>query len=220
MRAAVVRGCRLTAVVRARRLAAVVRARRVVAVVRGRRLVSYRAGDLARGYVPAVLARGRVSAACPPPGGSEPLRSLLLLHGPNLSQLGSRDPSQYGHATLEDVVALARAEADANAASLDHLQTEHEGVLLERLHAARADGTDAVIINAGAWTHTSYALRDALELLTCPKIEVHLSNIHAREAFRATSVLAPVCDGSIVGLGADGYPLAVRAACALLDRPR
>ncbi len=146
------------------------------------------------------------------------MRTLLLLHGPNLSQLGSRDPAQYGPDSLEEVVGTARQEAAANNAHLEHLQTEHEGVLLERLHAARADGTDAILINAGAWTHTSYALRDALELLQCPKVEVHLSNIHAREAFRATSVLAPVCHGSIVGFGIDGYALAVRAACALLDR--
>jgi 3-dehydroquinate dehydratase-2 len=143
--------------------------------------------------------------------------TILLLHGPNLSQLGSRDPAVYGTATLDDVVAAARQEADAAGDDLDHLQTEHEGELLTRIHAARTDGTAGVVINAGAWTHTSYALRDALELLTVPKVEVHLSNIHAREPFRATSVLAPVCDGSIVGLGVHGYPLAVRAVLALLD---
>lgn len=143
---------------------------------------------------------------------------ILLLHGPNLSQLGTRDPAQYGTASLDEVVAAARAEAEAAGAELEHLQTEHEGVLLERLHAARTDGTAAVVINAGAWTHTSIALRDALELLEVPKVEVHLSNIHAREPFRTVSHLAAVCDGSIVGLGIDGYPLAVRAAIALLAR--
>ena len=143
---------------------------------------------------------------------------ILLLHGPNLSQLGTRDPEQYGTATLGEVVAAARAEAEAAGAQLEHLQTEHEGVLLERLHAARTDGTAAVIINAGAWTHTSYALHDALELLDVPKVELHLSNVHAREAFRSTSVIAPVSDGSIVGFGIDGYPLAVRAALSLLAR--
>ena len=143
---------------------------------------------------------------------------ILLLHGPNLSQLGSRDPAQYGTASLDDVVAVARAEATAADAEVEHLQTEHEGELLHRLHAARTDGTAAVIINAGAWTHTSYALLDALELLEVPKVELHLSNIHAREAFRATSVIAPVCDGSIAGFGIDGYPLAVRAALALVGR--
>ena len=143
---------------------------------------------------------------------------ILLLHGPNLSQLGSRDPAQYGVATLDEVVAAARAEAAAAGAEIEHLQTEHEGLLLERLHAARRDGTDAVIINAGAWTHTSYALHDALELLEVPKVELHLSNIHTREAFRSTSVIATVCDGSIAGFGIDGYPLAVRAALSLVGR--
>ncbi|MFP4634842.1 MAG: type II 3-dehydroquinate dehydratase [Nitriliruptoraceae bacterium] len=141
---------------------------------------------------------------------------ILLVHGPNLSQLGSRDPAVYGRVTLEEVVAAAQREAEAAGAQLDHLQTEHEGELLSRLHAARSDGTDAVIVNAGAWTHYSYALRDALELLAVPKVELHLSNIHAREGFRTRSVLAPVCDGSIVGLGVHGYPLAVRAALALV----
>jgi 3-dehydroquinate dehydratase II len=146
------------------------------------------------------------------------VRRILLLHGPNLSQLGSRDPEHYGTATLDDVVDAARQEAEAAGSELEHLQTEHEGVLIERIHAARTDGTDGVIVNAGAWTHTSVALRDALELLELPKVEVHLSNIHAREPFRATSYLAPVCDGSIVGFGIDGYPLAVRAVLALLAR--
>jgi len=143
---------------------------------------------------------------------------ILLLHGPNLSQLGTRDPAHYGTATLDDVVDAARREADRADASLDHLQTDHEGEALTRLHAARTDGTGAVVINAGAWTHTSYALHDALELLDVPKVELHLSNIHAREAFRRTSVLAPVCDGSIAGFGIDGYPLAIRAAVALHAR--
>jgi 3-dehydroquinate dehydratase II len=143
---------------------------------------------------------------------------ILLLHGPNLSQLGSRDPEQYGTATLDDVVAAARTEAEAASATLEHLQTEHEGELVTRLHLARTDGTDAIVINAGAWTHYSYALRDALELLTVPKVELHLSNIHARESFRATSVLSAVCDGIVAGFGIAGYPLAVRAASELLDR--
>jgi 3-dehydroquinate dehydratase II len=143
---------------------------------------------------------------------------LLLLHGPNLSQLGTRDPAQYGTATLDEVVAAAREEAERLGAGLDHLQSEHEGTLVERLHAARTDGTGAVIVNAGALTHYSHALRDALELLAVPKIELHLSNVHAREPFRRVSVLAPACDGSIAGFGIDGYPLAVRAALALAER--
>ncbi|MEX2550984.1 MAG: type II 3-dehydroquinate dehydratase [Nitriliruptoraceae bacterium] len=144
------------------------------------------------------------------------MTQLLLLHGPNLSQLGSRDPGHYGTATLEDVVAVARREAADHDATLDHLQTEHEGDLLERIHAARIDGTDALIINAGAWTHSSFAIHDALELIAIPKVEIHLSNIHARESFRRRSVIAPVCDGAIAGFGIEGYPLAVRAALGLL----
>jgi 3-dehydroquinate dehydratase II len=143
---------------------------------------------------------------------------ILLVHGPNLSQLGSRDPEHYGTETLDDLVAITRAEAEAGGAELSHLQTEHEGELVERLHRARSDGTAAVIVNAGAWSHYSLAIRDALELLEVPKVEVHLSNVHAREGFRTTSVLAAVCDGTIAGFGAAGYPLAVRAALALRER--
>jgi 3-dehydroquinate dehydratase II len=145
---------------------------------------------------------------------------ILLLHGPNLSQLGTRDPAYYGVATLDDVVRAAEQEAMTVGAGVEHLQTELEGEFVARLHAARTDGTDAVIVNAGAWTHYSYAVRDALELLEGPKVELHLSNVHAREPFRARSVIAPVCDGSIAGFGIDGYPLAVRAVLALLARRR
>lgn len=145
------------------------------------------------------------------------MANILLLHGPNLSQLGSRDPEQYGTATLDDVVAAARAAAEAQGAELTHLQTEHEGELVSRIHDARTDGTDIVIVNAGAWSHYSYAIRDALELLTIPKVEVHLSNITAREPFRHTSVLTAVCDGAILGFGIDGYSLAVRAGLNLHD---
>lgn len=146
------------------------------------------------------------------------MTTILLLHGPNLSQLGTRDPRHYGTSTLAEVVAAAAAEAEAHGAHLEHLQTEHEGELLTRLHTARHDGTAAVVLNAGAWTHSSYALHDALELLEVPKVELHLSNVHAREPFRRTSVIAPACDGSIAGFGIHGYPLAVRAALALAAR--
>ncbi len=142
--------------------------------------------------------------------------TILLLHGPNLSQLGSRDPAQYGTATLEQVVAVARAAAEEAGATLQHGQFEEEGQLVRRVHAARVDGTAAVLVNAGALTHYSHALRDALELLEVPVVEVHLSNIHAREGFRHTSVIAPACDGQVAGFGIDGYPLAVRAVLGLL----
>ena len=143
---------------------------------------------------------------------------ILLLHGPNLSQLGSRDPAQYGTATLDDVVRVTREAAEAAGATVTDLQTEHEGTMIERIHAARTDGTDVVIINGGAWSHYSYAIRDALEMLQIPKVEIHLSNLAAREPFRHTSVLSAVCDGAIVGFGVEGYPLAVRAGLALHGR--
>lgn len=146
--------------------------------------------------------------------------ALLLLHGPNLSQLGARDPDQYGTATLADLEDLAAATAAELGATLVADQYEAEGALIERIHAARTDGTAAVIVNAGALTHYSHALRDALEMLDIPKIELHLSNVHAREDFRARSVIAPVVDGIIAGLGASGYPLAVRAAVDLVRNPR
>jgi 3-dehydroquinate dehydratase II len=143
--------------------------------------------------------------------------TLLLLHGPNLSQLGTRDPQHYGTATLADVEAAARDAADAAGATLAAEQHESEADLVRRVHVARADGTDAVLINAGALTHYSHALRDALDLLDIPVVEVHLSNIHAREEFRRTSVIAPACSGQIAGFGIAGYPLAVRAALSLLE---
>ncbi len=142
---------------------------------------------------------------------------LLLLHGPNLSQLGVRDPAHYGSATLDDLVRLAREAAEQQGAVLDAEQHEDEAALVARVHAARTDDTDALIVNAGALTHYSYALRDALDILALPKVEIHLSNVHARERFRHTSVIAAACHGCIAGFGAAGYPLAVQAALALVD---
>ncbi|HWH31726.1 MAG TPA: type II 3-dehydroquinate dehydratase [Egibacteraceae bacterium] len=130
--------------------------------------------------------------------------TVLLLHGPNLSQLGTRDPAHYGTATLADVEAAVRAVLG----DVDAFQSEHEGDLVARLHAARGDGTTAVIANPGALTHYSYALRDALELLEVPKVEVHLSQTHAREEWRRHSVVSPVVDVTITGAGVTGYRLA------------
>lgn len=141
---------------------------------------------------------------------------ILLLHGPNLSQLGSRDPSVYGTATLDDVVSLANRAAEPAGHTVDGVVSEFEGDLVARLHEARTDGTGAVIINAGALTHTSHALADALAILDLPKVEVHLSNVHGRERFRRTSVIAPVVDGTIAGFGINGYALAVGAVTGLL----
>lgn len=140
---------------------------------------------------------------------------ILLLHGPNLSQLGSRDPDQYGTVTLDELVATATEEAASVGADVEHAAFESEGDLVTRVHAARSDGTEAVIINPGALTHYSYALRDAIDVLEVPCVEVHLSNVHAREDFRRRSVVAAVCAGSVAGFGALGYRLAVRAAADL-----
>lgn len=138
--------------------------------------------------------------------------TILLVHGPNLSQLGSRDPAVYGTATLDDVVAMARDEHP----EIDAFTSESEGELVTRLHAARSDGTAAVVVNPGALTHYSYALRDALEMLTVPKVEVHLSQTAAREPFRRHSVISPVVDVTVTGAGPYGVRLAVRAALHLL----
>ena len=146
-----------------------------------------------------------------PKGGSRPKMTVLLVHGPNLSQLGTRDPAHYGTATLADIEALVREVHP----ELEAFQSEHEGELVRRLHAARTDGTRAVIINPGALTHYSYALRDALELLEMPVAEVHLSQTHAREEFRRHSVVSPVVDVTITGAGPLGYTL---AALALKER--
>lgn len=140
--------------------------------------------------------------------------TVLLVHGPNLSQLGTRDPAQYGTATLDDLVAIVGKEHDA----VESFQSDSEAELIARLHAARTDGTRAVVINPGALTHYSYALRDALELLAVPKVEVHLSQTHAREEFRRHSVISPVVDVTITGAGAFGYRLAALAARELLER--
>jgi 3-dehydroquinate dehydratase II len=157
------------------------------------------------------VARGSLPPAHP----EERALRILLLHGPNLDQLGRRDPAHYGGLDLAGLVALVEDEASEHGAEVAHEQHDHEGDLVRRLHATAEDGTDAVIVNAGALTHYSYALRDALELVEVPVVEVHLSNIHARERFRHHSVIAAVCDGTITGLGPLGYRLAVRAVVEL-----
>ena len=142
---------------------------------------------------------------------------ILLLSGPNLSMFGRRDPAVYGTVTLDDLVALARATAEDHGATLDHEQHESEGDLVAAVHrvVTGATSADAIVINAGALTHYGLSLRDALEIAAVPKVELHLSNTHAREEFRHASVLTGVCDGVIAGFGAHGYRLAVDAALAL-----
>uniref|UniRef100_UPI00334029F0 type II 3-dehydroquinate dehydratase n=1 Tax=Castellaniella defragrans TaxID=75697 RepID=UPI00334029F0 len=137
---------------------------------------------------------------------------ILVLHGINLNMFGKRDPKQYGTITLEQINAQLAGLAKELGVEIDAYQTNCEGAMCERIHQACADGVDAVLINAGAWTHYSYGLRDALAILTVPIIELHMSNIHAREEFRHKSVFAGIVRGQICGFGADSYLLALRAA--------
>ena len=136
---------------------------------------------------------------------------ILLLHGINLNLFGKRDPVQYGTVTLDEINASVVKLGQELGADVEHFQTNSEGDMCERIHQGFADGVDAVLINAGAWTHYSYGIRDALAILTCPIVELHMSNIHAREAFRHVSVFAEIVRGQICGFGVDSYLLALRA---------
>jgi 3-dehydroquinate dehydratase-2 len=138
--------------------------------------------------------------------------NVLVLHGPNLNLLGTREPAVYGSVTLPDIDRELTQIAKEAGASLQALQSNHEGVLIDRVHAARTDGTDFIVINPGAFTHTSVALRDAFAGVAIPFVEVHLSNVHRREAFRHHSYFSELAEGVIVGLGAQGYYLALRFA--------
>ncbi|MEZ5606678.1 MAG: type II 3-dehydroquinate dehydratase [Burkholderiaceae bacterium] len=136
---------------------------------------------------------------------------LLVLHGVNLNMFGQRDPAHYGTATLADIdTALQRLGTELGA-NVECFQSNHEGVLCERIHQAHRDAVEGVLINAGAWTHTSIAIRDALAILRCPIVEVHMSNIHAREPFRHRSFIAPIAAGQVCGFGVDSYLLGLRA---------
>ena len=140
---------------------------------------------------------------------------ILVLHGPNLNLLGTREPQLYGHDTLAQIdTDLARIATEAGA-ELQSQQSNHEGVLIDRIHAARLDGTRFIIINPGGLTHTSVALRDALAGVALPFIEVHISNVHKREPFRHHSFLSEIATGVIVGLGVNGYRLALSHALML-----
>ncbi len=140
------------------------------------------------------------------------MRNILVLHGPNLNLLGSREPGIYGRVTLDEINANLRKIAGENGASLLALQSNSETALVERVQQAAADGTDFIIINPAAFTHTSVALRDALAAVSIPFIEVHISNVFARESFRKESFFSDLAVGVISGLGATGYECALRHA--------
>lgn len=140
------------------------------------------------------------------------MKKILVLHGPNLNLLGSREPDVYGRITLDEINNNLTQQAQKNGASIATLQSNAEFALVERVQAARLDGTDFIIINPAAFTHTSVALRDALAAVAIPFIEVHLSNVFAREAFRKESFFSDLAVGVISGLGASGYELALQYA--------
>ena len=146
------------------------------------------------------------------------MKKILILHGVNLNMFGKRDPKQYGTMTLQEIDEGLQALGQQLGAEVECFQTNSEAAMCERIHAAFAEGKDAVLINAGAWTHYSYAIRDALDILTCPIVEVHMSNIHAREEFRHHSVFADIVRGQICGFGADSYLLGLRAAVSALSK--
>jgi 3-dehydroquinate dehydratase-2 len=141
---------------------------------------------------------------------------ILCLNGINLNMFGKRDPAQYGTITLAEIDAQLKKLGQELGADVECFQTNFEGAMVEKIHQAHAEDVSAVMINAGAWTHYSYGIRDALAILKCPIIEVHMSNIHAREAFRHHSVIAEIAKGQIAGFGADSYLLGLRAAVSAI----
>jgi 3-dehydroquinate dehydratase-2 len=140
------------------------------------------------------------------------MKTFLMLHGINHNMFGKRDPKQYGTTTLAEIDAQLQALGTELGVQVDSYQTNNEGDMCQRIHQAYADKAAGVMINAGAWTHYSYGIRDALAILTVPIVEVHMSNIHAREAFRHQSVFAEIARGQICGFGVDSYLLGLRAA--------
>lgn len=145
---------------------------------------------------------------------------VLMLHGINHNMFGKRDPKQYGTITLQEIDAALRALGEELGASVTSFQTNSEAAMCERIHEAYAEKMDAVLINAGAWTHYSYGIRDALAILEVPIVEIHMSNVHAREAFRHLSVFSEVVKGQICGFGIDSYLLGLRAAVSAAKAAR
>ena len=144
------------------------------------------------------------------------MKKILVLHGVNLNMFGKRDPAQYGTITLDEINQQLQTLAKELGVELETFQTNFEGEICEKIHKAHLDKVDAVVINAGAWTHYSIALRDALAILKVPIIECHMSNIHAREEFRHVSHVSPLAKGIIAGFGVHSYLLSLRAAVTLI----
>ncbi len=137
------------------------------------------------------------------------MKRIMVINGPNLNMLGTREKGVYGEKTLEEINALIEEETKALAVELDFVQSNHEGDIVDEIQAAHYDGLNGIVLNAGAYTHYSYAIRDAIAAIDVPVVEVHLSDIHAREAFRNVSVIEEVCVAQIAGLGYKGYVKAV-----------
>ena len=146
------------------------------------------------------------------------MKKIVMLHGVNHGMFGKRDPKQYGTITLAQIDNQLQALGKELGVQVESYQTNSEAAMCERIHQAYAEGQDAVLINAGAWTHYSYGIRDALAILTCPVVELHMSNIHAREEFRHHSVFAEIVRGQICGFGVDSYLLALRAAVSAINQ--
>ncbi len=144
------------------------------------------------------------------------MKKVLVLHGVNLNMFGKRDPAQYGTTTLAEIDEKIHELAAELSLTVECFQTNHEGEMVEKIHQAHVDNIDAVVINAGAWTHYSYAIMDALGILKAPIVEVHMSHVHAREKFRHYSVIAPLAKGQITGFGVNSYLLGLRAAWDLI----
>ena len=147
------------------------------------------------------------------------MKKVLVLNGINLNMFGKRDPAHYGAVTLAQIDDSLRDLGLELDLAVECFQTNHEGEMAQRIHEAHGDGTEAVMINAGAWTHYSYGIADALAILEVPIVEVHMSNVHARETFRHHSVFSPVVKGQICGFGINSYLLGLRAAADLLQDP-
>lgn len=145
---------------------------------------------------------------------------VLMLHGINHNMFGKRDPKQYGTITLAEIDAKLAMLGKELGAEIQSYQTNSEGDMCQRIHQGFLEGVDAVLINAGAWTHYSYGIRDALAILTCPIVELHMSNIHAREEFRHHSCFAEIVNGQICGFGVDSYLLALRAAVSAVQQAK